>query len=156
MLFEINIETESVEKHFTFHINGVSVLQFKFPCLFFQYFYCYSSDTNPKLKCYHACFTGPVGLMSLCTLNNFQYKSFRDVTLLYLGHPLKKSCFWSSGRVGFLADWELFFFLNYFYILPTKKKRRGKNCGRLNGHNFGHPLDRKPLFFKSGLSVTLR
>ena len=33
-------------------------------------------------------------------------------------------------------------------FFQTKKKERGKqNCGRLSGHNFGRPLDRKQTFF---------
>ena len=58
------------------------------------------------------------------------------------------------------ADWELFcsFFVNLFWVkniiisLSKKLDNRKKRgfCGRLTGHNFGRPLDRKQTFFYKG------
>ena len=47
------------------------------------------------------------------------------------------------------------FFLSKISIFSYKKKEEGKKryCGRLTGHNCGHPLDRKQTFFKGVLTV---
>ena len=46
---------------------------------------------------------------------------------------------------------KILFFLNSVFFLPKKKRKereKQKSCGCPNGHNFGHPLDRKQTFLR--------
>ena len=55
-----------------------------------------------------------------------------------------------ATRDFFFSFLQFFFFKwTIFTYPPTKMRAEGGGgiCGRLTGHNFGHPLDRKQIFF---------
>ena len=56
--------------------------------------------------------------------------------------PGQKRCNW---RFLFIIAKQKMEMDNIF--LPNKKIVKKTNCGRLTGHNYGHPLDRKHTFF---------